>query len=691
MVETKISAAHRQRTAYIYIRQSTLRQVVENSESTTRQYQLKERAISMGWDHERIVVIDEDLGLSGSGAQWRDGFQYLIAEVSLARAGAIFALEVSRLARCSSDWHRLLEICAMTQTLIVDEDGLYDPRHFNDRFLLGMKGAMSEAELHLLRARLQGGTLNKARRGALQLRLPIGLCYSPGGEIILDADQEVQAAVRRVFEVFAQKGSAGKVVRYFSENKMLFPQRIRQGVHKGDICWRPLLHSTVLRILHNPRYTGTYVYGRMQVSKDPRSHKTTTRHLAKEEWQVVIHGHGQGYISWEEYEANQRRLKSNALAFGADRRSGPAREGAALLQGIVICGQCGQRMTIRYHQRRGKLIPDYMCQRTGIEHSIRICQHIPGGCIDRVVEELLIEKLTPESIEVALDVFEEVKKQQEKIKKAHQMRIVKLQYEADLAGRQYMQVDPANRLVAATLEKNWNEKLMQLQMVRDEYERQYKHNGQSLAPEIREQLLELIKDFPKLWYHPKTPQREKKRILRLMIKDVTLIKSEVITIKVRWQGGAYTTREIPIPLSAPEARITPEETINRIRQLSQSCPPKQIVDILNQEGHITGTKQRFDVGKLKRITHDYDIKSYYRHLCESGKLTLAEMAQQLGVCKDTVKRWHRAGLLTGYVANDKGECLFDPITGQRPVKRQGVKLANRGKKSENSYNRSNEV
>lgn len=691
MTETSISAAHLERIAYIYIRQSTLRQVLENSESTTRQYQLKERAIALGWDHERIVVIDEDLGLSGSGAQWRDGFQYLMAEVSLARAGAIFALEVSRLARCSSDWHRLLEICAMTQTLIVDEDGLYDPRHFNDRFLLGMKGAMSEAELHLLRARLQGGTLNKARRGALQFRLPIGLCYSPTGEIILDPDREVQAALRRVFEVFAQKGSARKVVGYFNENHLLFPHRFHGGIRKGDICWLPLLHCAVLRILHNPRYTGTYVYGRMQLKEDPHSRKTTIRYLAKEKWQVVIPDHGQGYISWEEYEANERRLRSNALALGADRRSGPAREGAALLQGIVICGCCGGRMTIRYHQRRGKLIPDYMCQRAGIEHSKRICQHIPGGSIDQAIEKLLIEKLTPESIEVALNVFEEVKREQEKIKKAHQMRITKLQYEADLASRQYMQVDPANRLVAATLEKSWNEKLINLQTAQDEYERQYKHAQQSLTPEIREQLLELIKDFPKLWHHPKTPQQEKKRILRLMIKDATLIKSEIITIKVRWQAGTYTTIEIPRPLPATESRKTPQQTINRIRELSQSCPHKQIVDILNTEGHITGTKLKFNVAILKHIIHQHGMKSYYQHLRESGKLTLAEMAQQLGVHKCTVRIWHQAGLLTGHVANDKREYLFDPIKGDKPLKRQGVKLTSRSPKSENLHNHSNEV
>lgn len=269
MNEIKITPEHLQRNVYVYIRQSSIRQMVENTESTKRQYQLKDKAIAMGWDSERIIIVDEDQGLSGSGTQRRDGFQYLMSEVGMAKAGAVFALEVSRFARNSSNWHRLLEICAMTETLIVDEDGIYDPRHFNDRFLLGMKGQMSEAELHILKARLQGGALNKARRGDLQLRLPMGLCYSPTGKIIFNPDKEIQLAVRTVFDIFAQRGSAGKVVRYFSENKLLFPQQIHEGINKGNICWRPLFHWRILQILHNPRYTGNYIFGRVRVRKDP--------------------------------------------------------------------------------------------------------------------------------------------------------------------------------------------------------------------------------------------------------------------------------------------------------------------------------------------------------------------------------------------------------------------------------------
>ncbi len=683
MHEGRIKPEHLQRKAYVYIRQSSLRQVVEHSESTKRQYDLKGKALAMGWVPENITVIDEDLGLSGSSAKWRDGFQYLVSEVGLAKVGAVLALEVSRLARSSSDWHRLLEICAMTETLIIDEDGIYDPRHFNDRFLLGMKGQMSEAELHILKARLQGGSLNKARRGALQLSLPVGLCYDATGEIVLDADQEVINAIRRVFEIFAREGSACKVVRHFTENNLLFPQRVRTGVNKGSLCWSPLMHSCVLRILHNPRYTGAYIFGRMRASKNVLSGKLTITKLPQDKWQVFLPGHGQGYITWEEYEANQRRLRANGLAFGADRRASPPREGTALLQGIIICGKCGNRMTMRYHERKGELVPDYICQREAIETNTGVCQHIPGGSIDKAVEELLIDKLTPESIEVALDVFEEVKRQQEDIKKAHKLRMAKLQYEADLTGKQYMHVDPANRLVACTLERNWNDKLMQLQSATDEFDRKYKNNAFTQDPEIKNQLLGLVKDFSKVWYNSKTPLRDKKRILRLMIQDVTLIKGEAITIKILWRGGAQTITEIPKPLPAPLERMTPEGAIARIKQLSPDNTVNQIAAILNREGYTTGTKQSFSNRNLQSIMSAYGIKSFYWHLRETGKLTCEELAEMLGVSTTTVKHWHKTGLLRGGVANDKGECLYDLPKGNLPTKIQGGKLNAGKKKAEN--------
>jgi len=686
MSNNKIYPKHFSKNAYVYIRQSSLRQVMENKESTDRQYHLKNRATIMGWSPENIVIIDEDLGLSGKDSKWRNGFQYLMSEVSMAKAGAIFALEVSRFARNSADWHRLLEICAMTETLIIDEAGIYDPRQFNDRFLLGMKGQMSEAELFILKDRLQGGALNKARRGALQFRLPIGLCYSPDGRIVLDADVEIQAAVKRVFDVFTDKGTACKVVKYFNKNKLLFPQRIQKGINKGNIFWKPLSHGLTLQILRNPRYTGTYVYGRTKVQRNPSTGKIIHIKLPQKDWQIIIPEHGQGYLKWEEYESNLRRLRANAKSFGYDRRSGPPREGPALLQGIVMCGKCGQRMTINYHQYKKKLAAEYKCQREGIENGHPICQSIYcGNVIDNVVEKLIIEKLTPESIDIALEVFEEVKKQQENIKKAHKMRITKLKYEAEIAQKQYIHVDPVNRLVAGTLEKNWNEKLLNLQIAQDKYNRKFKDNGLKLDPDIKKQLLTLIGAFPTIWNNPNTPNADKKRIIRLMIKDVTLTKNEKISIQIRWNGGANTIIEISSPLPAPLARQIPEKTLIRIRKLSIEHTPAQVVDLLNNEGYKTGTKKIFTLRRLSHIVKKYQIKTFYTLLREQGKLTAKEISKKFGVCSGTVIKWHRAGLITANMITGKNKFLFDDPGDIILVSRRGEKLATRKEKLKKCY------
>jgi DNA invertase Pin-like site-specific DNA recombinase len=362
----KVKAAHLKRNAYLYIRQSTLRQVFENSESTKRQYALRQKAVALGWPEDRIIVIDTDLGQSGASAADREGFQRLVTEVSLGRAGIVLGLEVSRLARNSTDWHRLLEICALTDALILDEDGVYDPAHFNDRLLLGLKGTMSEAELHVLRARLQGGILNKARRGELVIQPPVGLIYNSEGRLGLDPDKQVQHALRLLFDTFRRTGSAMATVRTFQRQGLLFPRRIHTGPQKGDLVWGVLGHSQVLRILHNPRYAGAFVYGRSHTRKTVDGSFQIIR-LPKEEWETLIPGAHTGYVSWEDYEQNQRRLHESSQAIGADRRKSPAREGPALLQGLILCGRCGERMTVRYHSREGRLWPEYLCQRDGIE------------------------------------------------------------------------------------------------------------------------------------------------------------------------------------------------------------------------------------------------------------------------------------------------------------------------------------
>jgi DNA invertase Pin-like site-specific DNA recombinase len=347
----KVKASHLKRDAYLYVRQSTIRQVFENTESTKRQYGLRERAVALGWPLERIHVIDSDLGQSGASAVDRAGFQQLVSEVGIGRAGIVLGLEVSRLARNSTDWHRLLEICALTDTLILDEDGIYDPSHFNDRLLLGLKGTMSEAELHVLRARLRGGIVNKARRGELWITPPVGLVYNDQGEVILDPDKQVQQSLRLLFETYRRTGSATATVKSFRQQGLLFPRRLRAGPRPGELVWVELGHSQTLRVLHNPRYAGTFAFGRSRTQKNVDG-GITVKWLPRDQWDTVIPGNHAGYISWEEFEENQRRLREAAQACGQDRRKSPPREGPALLQGLVVCGICGNRMTVRYHVRK---------------------------------------------------------------------------------------------------------------------------------------------------------------------------------------------------------------------------------------------------------------------------------------------------------------------------------------------------
>jgi len=403
----KVKPTHLKRSAYLYIRQSTLRQVLENTESTKRQYALRQHAIALGWQQDQIIVIDSDLGQSGASAADREGFQRLVTEVSLGRAGIVLGLEVSRLARNSMDWHRLLEICALADTLILDEDGVYDPAHFNDRLLLGLKGTMSEAELHVLRARLQGGILNKATRGELFMRAPIGFAYDPAGRLRLDPDQQIQDTMRMLFETFQRTGSAMATVREFRKSGVLFPRRIHSGPGKGEVIWGKLEHSHVLRVLHNPRYAGVFVYGRSRVRKNIDG-DCKVQQLPREEWHTFIPESHPAYISWDEHERNLKLLRESAQAIGFDRRKSPPREGPALLQGLVICGKCGRRMTLRYHARRESLCPEYVCQRKGIENAEPLCQRIPGADIDRVVGDILLELVNPVTLEIALTVQQEL-------------------------------------------------------------------------------------------------------------------------------------------------------------------------------------------------------------------------------------------------------------------------------------------
>jgi DNA invertase Pin-like site-specific DNA recombinase len=672
----KITPRHLRRQAYLYIRQSTLRQVVENTESTDRQYALRHRAVALGWPIEQVVVIDRDLGHSGASAADREGFQQLVRDVGLGRAGLVMGLEVSRLARNSTDWHRLLEICALTETLILDEDGLYDPAHFNDRLLLGLKGTMSEAELHVLRARLRGGIVNKARRGELEMPVPVGFVYDPAGRVVLDPDQRVQDTIRAFFDLFRRTGSATAVVKTFREQQLLFPRHARHGIHDTGTRWVPLQHSRALWILHNPRFAGVFFFGRSRQRRTEA--RTLIERLPRDEWTALIPNAHAGYITWEEFEDNQRRLRENAQAIGGERRRSPPREGPALLQGIVVCGRCGDRMTVRYHQREGSLWPTYVCQHRGIAHAEPICQSIPGRGLDEAIGRVLIETVTPLTLEMALTVRQELLAQFEETDRLHRRAVECARYEAELARRRYLQVDPANRLVADELEAQWNRALQQVVEAQETYDRQRHADGGTVDADARARILALATDFPRLWHDPVTPDRERKRMVRLLLEDVTLIKTaEGLTAHLRFRGGATTTLTLARALNAWQLRETSAEIVALIDQLLDAHPDGDIATVLNARGYLSGNRQPFHRGIVHNIRRSYRLRSRYDRLRSRGMLTQAEMARCLTISVATVKVWGHHGLLLRHMYNDKHECLYEPPGEHAPIKMQGRRLSER--------------
>ncbi len=663
----KVRASHLKRDAYLYVRQSTLRQVLENTESTKRQYALRDHAVALGWPLERVVVIDSDQGQSGAATD-RQGFQKLVAEVGLGHVGIVLGLEVSRLARNSVDWCRLLEICALTDTLILDEDGIYDPGHFNDRLLLGLKGTMSEAELHMLRARLRGGVLSKASRGELKGRLPVGFVYGPDDRVILDPDQQVQQALHTFFQTFCRTGSAFLTVRVFNEQKLQFPRRIHRGPHMGELIWAPMAHSTALHILHNPRYAGAFFFGRSQTRRTADG-RNSVRLLPRDQWHSLIPNAHSGYITWDEYEANQQHLLANAHAYGLDRRQSPPREGPALLQGLIICGICGNRMTVRYHTRGGRLVPDYMCQRKTIEQAARrACQVIPGANLDQAIGELLVEAVTPMALEVALAVQQELTDRASEVDRLRQQQVERARYEADLAQRRYMRVDPDNRLVANTLESFWNQKLRELTEAQEEYERQCQSENFLLDEQRRAEILALATNFPRLWQDPHTPDRERKRMVQLILEDVTLIRSAQITAHVRFKGGSTRSLSLPIPSPAWQLHQTTPLVIKEVDRLLDQHTDGEIAAILNERSLRSGRGKPFNQMIVARIRSNYGLADRYSRLRAAGMLTIQEIAHILGVCDDTVKKWRCRGLLRAKAYNDKGQCLFEPLDKNAPVR-----------------------
>lgn len=642
---SKIADRHLSREACVYVRQSTMGQVRFHQESTERQYNLANKARSLGWSPERIRILDRDLGQSGSQTTHREDFKTLVGNVAMGQVGAIFSLEASRLARSNQDWHRLLELCAITGTLVIDEDGCYDPAEFNDGLVLGMKGTFAQAELHIIRARLHGGKLNKARKGALRFALPVGLVLD-GDRIVLDPDQEVQGAVRTVFELFAREGTAYAVVQRFQELGLRFPRRSYGGAWDGKLLWGRLTHSRVLGLLANPSYAGIYVFGRYQSRKrigQSGEIQTQTRLAPEKEWRVVIPDHHPGYITRDQFLANRGRLAANRT--NGEVLAGPAREGLCLLQGLLLCGTCGRRLSVRYTGNSG-LYPVYQCNWKHREAlARRSCLTVPSAPLDRAIGARLVAAVTPLTIELALAALTCLEERDEAIASQWRRRIERARYDVDLAERRYEAVDPANRLIAATLEQRWNDALQRQLDLEAEMAKFERQTLRTVTAEQKRQILQLGRDFPRLWKAQTTSACDRKRMLRLLIKDVTVARGpepKQLQLHIRWQGGATETVQLRLPPNRADAVRYPPPFIDDIRALARHHDDHEIAALLTGDGKTSSTGKPFTASMISWLRYKHRIPG---PPLPAGTLSVRQVRQRYGVSMWVVYYWIDRGLL----------------------------------------------
>lgn len=629
---SKIRPEHLNRDALVYVRQSTMAQVRFNQESTQRQYALQEKALSLGWPEEHIRVIDGDLGISGSGRARRPGFAQLVTSVSLGEVGAVFGLEISRLARSSADLMKLLELCALFNTLVIDEDGVYDMSDFNDRLLIGLKGTMGEAELHFLHARMTGGKENAASKGELRFPLPVGYVYDPDGRIILDPDEAVRNAISALFREFRASGSAYGVVRYFAKNSLSFPKRAYGGAWDGKITWGTLTHSRVLTVIHNPSYAGAYVYGRFRDRKTVDSNGHFKHHSVRlsnrEDWKVFIPNHHQAYISWDDFEENQKLLASNQTN---GERSGPAREGAALLPGIILCGRCGRRMTVRY-TGTGGIRPAYECVGRWEHGNKATCSSVPADVVDKAVSEKILSVMKPSELEISLKVIRSIGDADRMSEKQWLLTIERAQYEAERAERQFMLADPENRLVVRSLETNWNQKLKALEQAKRDYAVYTSGKSWVPSPEEEQDLLNLARRIPEIWNAPSASPREKKRIIRILIEDITVISEKRcpdFSIGIRFRSGKCEQLSLKKPLPCADRKRHTDDTIALIRDLALSMDDHEIADHLNRNGLTTPEGKSFTYAGVRWIRYKHDISGPYQRNHQG--ISVSEASRLLGI------------------------------------------------------------
>jgi excisionase family DNA binding protein len=645
MSREKIRPEHLARPALVYIRQSSLGQVRHHHESRRRQYDLAEHARALGWSD--VVVLDEDLGKSGTSAVGRPGFQRLVAEVSLGRAGAVFGLEVSRLARNNRDWYHLLDLCGLLNTLIVDAEGIYDPRQLNDRLLLGLKGTMSEAELGWIRQRAHEGLLAKARRGELLLGLPVGYVQAGDGRVEKHPDRRVQEAIRLVFDTFAELGSVRQLLLWFRQEQIPLPAVAPEAPWGAHLTWRLPVYNTLLGILTNPSYAGAYAFGRTETRTrviEGTAHKTRGHRRHRTDWLVLLREHHEGYIPWETYERNQQLIADNAQMKGAMAR-GAVRRGQSLLAGLLRCGHCGRRLHVTYSGTTGQ-VPRYHCRGAQINHGAAWCISFGGLRIDEAIAREVLRVLAPAAIEAALATAEQAVHEVAATRRAVELELREARYEAERVRRQYDAVEPEHRLVAETLERRWNQALERVRALEQRLEALTVDQAR-LTPPDHATLLALAEEFPAVWADPLTEIRTKKRLVRLLIEDIVARTPEerVIELVIHWKGGKHTALRLPRNRTGQHRRCTSREVVEVVRELTRCLPDARIARVLNLLGYRTGAGNTWTEHRVTSLRNHHGIAVFSRERDAAAPLTLAQAASVLGVSTMTVRRMIMKGLL----------------------------------------------
>jgi len=649
----KVQPSHTQRIAFVYIRQSSPSQVEHNQESTARQYALVDRACHLGWSRDRVQVIDSDLGLSGDSIVQRSGFTHMITEVALGHVGLVLGLEVSRLARNNADWYRLIELCGVTDRLIGDSDGLYHPALFNDRLLLGLKGTMSEAELHIIRARLEGGIRNKAARGELRRGLPIGFVWGEqDGEVLFHPDQAVTTAVQSVFDRFTELGSVRKVWLWFRSEGLSFPMQVQEGAH-GEVRWGTPTYTGLHAVLTNPVYAGAYIYGRTRRERyvdEQGTVKKRTRHLPLEQWAVLLPGHHPGYIDWPTFQANQARIDANVHP-EPHQAGGAVREGLALLQGIATCGQCGRKLHTHYTGRTSS--PGYHCAGKDVVQGRGVyCLNIGAVAIDQAVANAFLEAVTPAAVAATLLSLEQLQAYHDAALTQWRLEVERTRYEAEKAERRYRLVEPENRLVSRGLEAEWEIRLRELAAAEAELRRREQQQPRVFTPEQRQHIEALGADVRQIWNAPTTTDPDRKQLLRTLLEEVVIAADRLkqqAQLTLRWRGGTLTTITLVVPRYRPVGPRTNEDTIDLLRRLAAHYSDEVIAGILNRQGHTTATGERFTAGTVGNLRRYRDIPRFQppEQPPDGQVLPIRKAAEILGVAPSTLHRWVNEGVVAG--------------------------------------------